>query len=175
MYGAYLLVDAVSNDGQREQHRRWSLQAARAVRPLQGGPLVVGSRVVVVLTLAAIVTGTVVTGTGPHAGDESAPRFDYLITSVVRVHGTAVWLAVLASLWLGWQLWRTSADQRVQRSFEWFLFLAILQGGLGYLQYFTGVPVPLVALHVALSVVVWLAALRLATIARRDRSCDTMA
>ncbi|NBO06332.1 MAG: heme A synthase, partial [Actinobacteria bacterium] len=104
-----------------------------------------------------------------------APRFDYLITSVVRVHGTAVWLAVLASLWLGWQLWRRGADQRVQRAFEWFLFLAILQGGLGYLQYFTGVPMPLVALHVALSVVVWLAALRLTTIVRRYVSCDTMA
>ena len=175
MYGAYLLVDAVSSDGQREQPRRRSLRASRAVPPLQGGSLVVGSRVVVVLTLTAIVTGTVVTGTGPHAGDESAPRFEYLITSVVRVHGTTVWLAVLASLWLGWQLWRKGADQRVQRTFEWFLFLAILQGGLGYLQYFTGVPVPLVALHVALSVVVWLAALRLATIARRYGPCDTMA
>ena len=175
MYGAYLLVDAVSTDGQREQPPRWSLRPTRAVRPLQGGPLLAISRVIVVLTLAAIVTGTVVTGTGPHAGDESAPRFDYLITSVVRVHGTAVWLAVLASLWFGWQLWRRGADQRVQRAFEWFLFLAILQGGLGYLQYFTGVPVPLVALHVALSVVVWLAAVRLATIARRYGSCDTMA
>ncbi|NDC12126.1 MAG: heme A synthase [Actinobacteria bacterium] len=175
MYGAYLLVDAVSTDGQREQPPRWSLRPTRAVRPLQGGSLLAISRVIVVLTLAAIVTGTVVTGTGPHAGDESAPRFDYLITSVVRVHGTAVWLAVLASLWLGWQLWRRGADQRVQRAFEWFLFLAILQGGLGYLQYFTGVPMPLVALHVALSVVVWLAALRLTTIVRRYVSCDTMA
>jgi cytochrome c oxidase assembly protein subunit 15 len=175
MYGAYLLVDAVSNDGQREQPPRWSLRANHAVRPLQGGPVAAGSRVVVVLTLAAIVTGTVVTGTGPHAGDESAPRFDYLITTVVRLHSATVWLAVLMSLWLGWQLWRTSADQRVQRSFEWFLFVAILQGGLGYLQYFTGVPVPLVALHVVLSVVVWLAALRLATIARRYGPCDTMA
>ncbi|NCV09888.1 MAG: hypothetical protein EBV66_05625 [Actinobacteria bacterium] len=175
MYGAYLLVDAVSTDGQRELPLRRSLRPTRAVRPLQGGPLLATSRVIVVLTLAAIVTGTVVTGTGPHAGDESAPRFDYLITSVVRVHGTAVWLAVLASLWLGWQLWRRGADQRVQRAFEWFLFLAILQGGLGYLQYFTGVPMPLVALHVALSVVVWLAALRLTTIVRRYVSCDTMA
>lgn len=175
MYGVYLLADAVSPDGQREQALQPSQRATRRLRLLQGGSLVTGSRVVVVLTLAAIVTGTVVTGTGPHAGDESAPRFDYLITTVVRVHGTAVWLAVLASLWLGWQLWRCGADQRLQRAFEWFLFLVVLQGGLGYLQYFTGVPVPLVALHVALSVVVWLVALRLASIARRAGSCDTMA
>jgi cytochrome c oxidase assembly protein subunit 15 len=175
MWGGYLLVDAVSSDGQREQHPRWSLRASHVARPLQGDLVVVGSRVIVLLTLAAIVTGTVVTGTGPHAGDESAPRFGYLITSVARVHGATVWLVVLTSLWLGWQLWRKGADQQLQRAFEWFLFLAMLQGGLGYLQYFTGVPVPLVALHVALSVVVWLAAMRLATIARRSSPCDTMA
>ena len=127
------------------------------------------------LTLAAIITGTVVTGTGPHAGDETAPRFDFMITSVVRVHGVAVWLVVMASLWLGFRLWRKGADQRVQRGFEWFLFAAIAQGGLGYLQYFTGVPVTLVAIHVALSILVWLAALRLATLARRYGRCDTMA
>ena len=166
MAGAYLIVDAVSAAGQTDSANP---QTSR------GGPLLVGSRVIVLLTLAAIVTGTVVTGTGPHAGDETAPRFDYMITSVVRVHGIAVWLVILAALWFGWQLWRKEVDQRVQRGFEWFLFAAIAQGGLGYLQYFTGVPVTLVAFHVALSIVVWLTALRLATLSRRYGGCDTMA
>ena len=185
MVGAYLLVDAVSSEGQREARELAAEAGARSSGrqrttdltwwQLRGGPIVVGSRIVVVLTLAAIITGTVVTGTGPHAGDETAPRFDFMITSVVRVHGVAVWLVVMASLWLGFRLWRKGADQRVQRGFEWFLFAAIAQGGLGYLQYFTGVPVTLVAIHVALSILVWLAALRLATLARRYGRCDTMA
>lgn len=185
MVGAYLLVDAVSSEGQREARELAAETGARSSGrqrttdltwwQLRGGPIVVGSRIVVVLTLAAIITGTVVTGTGPHAGDETAPRFDFMITSVVRVHGVAVWLVVMASLWLGFRLWRKGADQRVQRGFEWFLFAAIAQGGLGYLQYFTGVPVTLVAIHVALSILVWLAALRLATLARRYGRCDTMA
>ena len=185
MVGAYLLVDAVSSEGQREARELAAETGARSSGrqrttdltwwQLRGGPIVVGSRIVVVLTLAAIITGTVVTGTGPHAGDETAPRFDFMITSVVRVHGVAVWLVVMASLWLGFRLWRKGADQRVQRGFEWFLFAAIAQGGLGYLQYFTGVPVALVAVHVALSILVWLAALRLATLARRYGRCDTMA
>ena len=185
MVGAYLLVDAVSSEGQREARELAAETGARSSGrqrttdltwwQLRGGPVVVGSRIVVVLTLAAIITGTVVTGTGPHAGDETAPRFDFMITSVVRVHGVAVWLVVMASLWLGFRLWRKGADQRVQRGFEWFLFAAIAQGGLGYLQYFTGVPVTLVAIHVALSILVWLAALRLATLARRYGRCDTMA
>jgi len=166
MVGAYLLVDAVSAAGQVE-----------AAKPpaTRGGTLLVGARVIVILTLAAIVTGTVVTGTGPHAGDETAPRFDFMITSVVRVHGIAVWLVILSSLWFGFRLWRSGVDQRLQRGFEWFLFAAILQGALGYVQYFTGVPVTLVAIHVALSILVWLAALRLATLARRYGGCDTMA
>lgn len=166
MVGAYLLVDAVSTAGQEE-----------AAKPpaTRGGTLLVGARVIVILTLAAIVTGTVVTGTGPHAGDETAPRFDFMITSVVRVHGIAVWLVILSSLWFGFRLWRSGVDQRLQRGFEWFLFAAILQGALGYVQYFTGVPVTLVAIHVALSILVWLAALRLATLARRYGGCDTMA
>ena len=185
MVGAYLLVDAVSSEGQREARELAAETGARSSGrqrttdltwwQLRGGPIVVGSRIVVVLTLAAIITGTVVTGTGPHAGDETAPRFDFMITSVVRVHGVAVWLVVMASLWLGFRLWRKGADQRLQRGFEWFLFAAIAQGGLGYLQYFTGVPVTLVAIHVALSILVWLAALRLATLARRYGRCDTMA
>jgi cytochrome c oxidase assembly protein subunit 15 len=185
MVGAYLLVDAVSSEGQREARELAADAGARSSDrqrttdltwwQLRGGPIVVGSRIVVVLTLAAIVTGTVVTGTGPHAGDESAPRFDFMITSVVRVHGVAVWLVVMASLWLGYQLWRSGADRRLQHGFEWFLFAAVVQGGLGYLQYFTGVPVTLVAIHVALSIVVWLAALRLVTLARRYGRCDTMA
>ena len=185
MVGAYLLVDAVSSEGQLEARELAAETGARSSGrqrttdltwwQLRGGPVVVGSRIVLVLTLAAIITGTVVTGTGPHAGDETAPRFDFMITSVVRVHGVAVWLVVMASLWLGFRLWRKGADQRVQRGFEWFLFAAIAQGGLGYLQYFTGVPVTLVAIHVALSILVWLAALRLATLARRYGRCDTMA
>ena len=166
MGGAHLLVDAVSTTGQEE---------AANPRPSRSGSLILGARVIVVLTLAAIVTGTVVTGTGPHAGDETAPRFDFMITSVVRVHGVAVWLVIIASLWFGWQLWRKGADQRLQRGFEWFLFAAIVQGGLGYLQYFTGVPVVLVTIHVALSVLVWLTALRLSTLARRHAECATMA
>lgn len=187
MIGAYLLVDAVSADGQREAHaprdtvhgvddeKRQRVIDDLAWWQLRGGPLVVWSRIVVVLTLAAIVTGTVVTGSGPHAGDESAPRFGFMISSVVRVHGVAVWLVIVASLWLGYHLWRSGADRRVQRGFEWFLFVAIAQGALGYVQYFTGVPETLVAIHIALSISVWLTALRLATLARRYGGYATMA
>ncbi len=128
----------------------------------------------VALTLVAIVTGTVVTGTGPHAGDEEAPRFAFEISSVARVHGASVLLTLATAVVLGLIL-RSSAARRLRQAFESFLFIALLQGGIGYLQYFTGVPVPLVALHVALSVAVWLSVLQLARIAKFTGSERTVA
>lgn len=119
------------------------------------------AQLVVALTAVAIVTGTVVTGTGPHAGDESSPRFDFAISSVARLHGASVILTLLAAVVLGVLMRRLSAGRRATNAFETFLFLAFLQGGVGYLQYFTGVPIVLVAVHVTLSVAVWVSALHL--------------
>jgi cytochrome c oxidase assembly protein subunit 15 len=46
----------------------------------------------------------------------------------------------------------------LQRSLSRYLLILVVQGGIGYTQYFLGVPVILVALHVATSVAVWLCA-----------------
>ncbi|NDC99648.1 hypothetical protein EB083_02770, partial [bacterium] len=40
-----------------------------------------------------------------------------------------------------------------------FSMVIVVQGVVGYLQYFLGVPIGLVAVHVAVSVLVWLCAL----------------
>jgi cytochrome c oxidase assembly protein subunit 15 len=50
---------------------------------------------------------------------------------------------------------------RLKAKLEMFLAVAVAQGGVGYLQYFSGVPAQLVAVHVALAVAVWISALRL--------------
>ena len=47
-------------------------------------------RVLVASATVAIVTGTVVTATGPHAGSEDAVRFGFRLVSVARVHSVAV-------------------------------------------------------------------------------------
>jgi cytochrome c oxidase assembly protein subunit 15 len=125
------------------------------------------SRLLVAATFVAIVTGTVVTGTGPHAGDETAPRFPFDISDVARVHGGSVLVTLALAVVLGFLLRRTP-HRRAQQAYESFLFLALVQGGIGYLQYFTGVPVALVAVHIALSVAVWLAVLQLAHAAKRS-------
>jgi cytochrome c oxidase assembly protein subunit 15 len=115
---------------------------------------------VAALTSAAVLTGTVVTGTGPHAGDEEARRFGFDISTVARIHGITVVTTILVTLALSaWLTRRSPADWRVLgRPLEAFVILAVVQGVVGYVQYFGGVPVGLVAVHIVLATLVFLAA-----------------
>ncbi len=111
----------------------------------------------ITLTFIAIAIGTLVTGSGPHAGDVDAPRLDFAITTITRFHSAAVWLLVIITA-----LFYFSADLRFEtkRWLRIFFILTLLQGAFGYLQYFLGVPIGLVALHLLGSVLVWIAAWR---------------
>ena len=110
----------------------------------------------------AIVTGTVVTGSGPHAGDENAQRINIAINLVVRIHSGSVLLSILLSIILLILARRDRKSWRIMASsLSRFICVAVFQGLLGYVQYFAGIPVYLVAVHVATSVVVWLSALSL--------------
>ena len=113
-------------------------------------------RWVVVWTGLAIVAGTVVTGTGPHAGDEDARRFDLAITTVTRFHSVVVWIAVGAMAALLWHLRRLAHDREVLDApiYAWCI-AAVAQGTVGYLQYWSGVPAGLVAIHVAGATTLW--------------------
>jgi len=114
-------------------------------------------RLTVVWTALVIVAGTLVTGTGPHAGDEKAHRFTFLsITWVTRIHGTVVWITLFTALSLLWHLRKRHHDREViDAPLTAWLCVAVAQGSVGYLQYANGVPAPLVALHVALATTLW--------------------
>lgn len=117
---------------------------------------------VVVLSAVAIVAGTVVTGSGPHGGDEEARRFGFAIESVTRVHGVAVMTLLAVTLvLLYFVVGRREAPPATAQAAELFLLVGVLQASLGYVQYFTGVPEILVGGHVLGAVLVWVAALRL--------------
>jgi len=114
-------------------------------------------RMVVVWTGLAILAGTVVTGTGPHAGDEEARRFTFLsITWATRIHSTVVWIAVVMALALLWHLRKRPHDREVlDAPLTVWMCVAVAQGGVGYLQYANEVPPALVALHVGLATTLW--------------------
>ena len=110
------------------------------------------------LAFIAITIGTLVTGTGPHAGDLDAPRLDFAITTITRFHSAAVWILMICTV-----VFYLSPDLRYEtkRWLKIFFFLALLQGGFGYLQYFLGVPEGLVVMHLIGSVLVWISAWRI--------------
>jgi cytochrome c oxidase assembly protein subunit 15 len=120
------------------------------------------------VVVALLVAGTVVTGTGPHAGDDQAPRFGFEIEQVARVHGVLAWVTVALTITLLIGLHRTGAPRTVRRRAADLMVIELAQGGIGYVQYFTGVPAPLVALHMLGSALLWIAMLRL-VFALRDR------
>jgi len=110
------------------------------------------------LAFIAITIGTLVTGTGPHAGDIDAPRLDFAITTITRFHSAAVWILMICTV-----VFYLSPDLRYEtkRWLKIFFFLALLQGAFGYLQYFLGVPEGLVVMHLIGSVLVWISAWRI--------------
>ncbi len=113
-------------------------------------------------TLAALVTGTIVTGTGPHAGDEEARRFGVDISNVARTHSVTVLLAVGLGGVLAIAIQRSGAAASRRGSIvSTWLFVGLLQGALGYAQYFNGVPEVLVAVHIAGATVLWAVTLAL--------------
>lgn len=113
------------------------------------------------VALVAIMAGTVVTGTGPHGGDENARRFQFVMTDVVRVHSALVWVLVAFSVFVAIRLRREAASPTAQKAAIVLLVAEVAQGAVGYTQYFMGVPPLLVAVHIVGALAVWIAALRL--------------
>lgn len=97
----------------------------------------------------AIVTGTVVTGAGPHAGDEEAVRLNVDIASAARVHGISVMATILLAVVLSVRARGGGPAAAIRPALSRWLFIAVLQAAIGYTQYFTGVPEILVGAHVA--------------------------
>jgi cytochrome c oxidase assembly protein subunit 15 len=127
---------------------------------LKDQPLEKIVKILLVTTGAAVVTGTLVTGSGPHAGDETAVRLDFAMTTIVRTHSAFVWLTVAVLLVaLRMTLKSDVASKLLMRPLKRFGYVLVFQGAIGYLQYFLGVPIALVAIHVATSVAVWLCAI----------------
>lgn len=102
---------------------------------------------------AVLVTGTLVTAAGPHAGDTSpsrtVPRLQIEVITLVHAHSTLLigYLALLIGLVFG--LLAVSAPRAVLTRLAVLIALAVAQGLVGAVQYFTGVPAALVAVHVA--------------------------
>ena len=126
--------------------------------------VVPAARLVPALGAVVLVLGTLVTATGPHAGDPGTARLGLPIQEVARLHSTAVWLTVGVTVLVLVRARRAGAD-RLARAAGILLALEVVQGAVGYWQYLTGVPASLVLLHVALATLFWVAAVRVGLLA----------
>ncbi len=116
-------------------------------------------RVVVAAAAMVLFLGTIVTSSGPHGGDPEAERLSFFVPDVARVHGIGVVLFLVVTLVAVLRVARAGEPDLLRRG-EVLLAVLVAQAGVGYLQYFTGVPALLVGVHIAGATAVWLATLR---------------
>ena len=132
-FSAYLLYRAGEGDG----------PPVVLVRPeIRTVAWVVAALGALVLTL-----GTVVTGSGPHSGDASTPRFGLDPRTIAWLHADSVMLfaGLVVAVLLAVQL--TAKDPRPRRVWHAVFGITVLQGLIGYTQYLTGLPEVLVLAH----------------------------
>ncbi|MQA32059.1 cytochrome c oxidase assembly protein subunit 15 [Modestobacter roseus] len=109
---------------------------------------------------AVQVLGTVVTGSGPHSGDvdefdtPTGDRMGFDPELMSQLHADVVFLLVGLTIALLVALHATDAPERVRRAARALLVVELLQGVVGYAQYFTHLPAALVLLHMAGAVLV---------------------
>ncbi len=92
--------------------------------------------------------GTVVTGSGPHAGDADSPRNGLRPAAISQVHADLVFLLVGFTVGTLVAFLVTRAPDRAVRAVTWLLGIELAQGLIGFVQYFTDLPVVLVGAHV---------------------------
>ncbi len=116
-------------------------------------------RVLLGLTALVLTLGTVVTGSGPHAGDIQAHRYHLDPRTISWLHADTV-IALIALTFALILLIKVSENESgrslLMRRATLFLFICLAQGLIGYIQYFTGLPEALVAAHLLGADLVWL-------------------
>jgi heme a synthase len=91
--------------------------------------------------------GTIVTGSGPHAGDVNSPRNGLDPLQLSQLHADAVFLFVGLTLGLLFAVHAVGVPPAVRTAVLVLLGLELAQGAIGFAQYFTDLPILLVGLH----------------------------
>jgi cytochrome c oxidase assembly protein subunit 15 len=147
--GCVVLVHRAGEPGDRP--------LVRLVRP----EIRILSLILVGTAAAVVVLGTVVTGAGPHSGDTNVQnRLPIDVRTAAWLHADAVLLFVglIVAMWLALRL--TDGPAAAKWWSQALLVLAVVQGVIGYAQWFSGVPWALVAVHMLMACLVWVAVVK---------------
>lgn len=147
-----------------------------------GNEVDTGSRTLLVPTITArlawvtyavgflvLALGTIVTGSGPHSGDADAPArtgFDPRTMSWIHADVVMLFIGLLVAMLVAVRLARVGGSQvsgseeelaLLRRSWTSVLHVSLLQGVVGYVQFFTGLPIIVVLTHMLLAAVLAIA------------------
>lgn len=132
-----------------------------SVRPLVGKPVRQLGWGLTVASAALIVVGTLVTGAGPHPGDSrDVHRIPVDWRAIAQLHADLAWVVVALTAALWFVLRAVDSPVGPQRRTRELFLVLMSQGVIGYVQYFTGLPTVLVALHMLGAALIWIAVLR---------------
>lgn len=124
------------------------------------------------VTAVVVALGVVVTGSGPHSGDaDTEARFGLDPRTVSWLHADAVLLFLGLTVGLLIALRVVDAPRRASRLTLLLLVVALIQGVVGYSQYFSGLPWALVAVHMLGACLVWALAVAV-VLAMRERGVE---
>jgi cytochrome c oxidase assembly protein subunit 15 len=140
-------------------YQLWTRTAGQPTGAALPGALSALARLVVAAAAAVLMIGTVVTGSGPHAGDAGARRTGLDPQEISQLHTDLVFLLLGLSVALWYALRALNAPAPARRAAAWLIAVELAQGVVGFVQYFTHLPVFAVGLHMLGASVVWVAAL----------------
>ena len=111
----------------------------------------------IIASFVVLFLGTMVTGSGPHAGDATAPRFPFDLRTMAWIHADSV----IALFGITFGLFVVhGVSTHTKKRLKIFLVIALGQGLIGYVQWFKDLPELLVGLHLVGSTLVWIASWR---------------
>ena len=110
------------------------------------------AKILATIGYITLIAGTIVTGSGPHAGDWQAPRFGISIILAAKYHGALVALTLLLAIYIAIKWPRPEAN--------WLLVAIMAQGLIGLIQWWQGLPQLLVGAHLLGASLFWFATWR---------------
>jgi cytochrome c oxidase assembly protein subunit 15 len=141
----------------------WRVAGVSGVSEPVPRPAAVLARALCAVTAAVLVIGTIVTGSGPHAGDLKAGtlhRIHVSSSGISQLHADAVMALIGVTVGMLAVCYAVRVSARASRAVWLLLAIELAQGVVGYTQYFLHVPPLLVALHMFGACLVWLSAIR---------------
>lgn len=124
-------------------------------RPVVGREMRLMGRVLTANAAVVLVVGTLVTGSGPHAGARVDNRLPFPLHAIAQLHSDFVLLLVGMTIATCVALRMTGAPSALRRRGNWLIGVMLAQTAVGFAQYFLGLPAGLVEVHVFGATLLW--------------------